>query len=207
MRFSTSVKSKLHIFCSRTIYYIFGVILILTLISFRLVCGMLARYTSSGNKDEGARVACAGQVDILEHEAYFDSNTYTYQLRTEKLVTENTYDVVVPGMEIEKDPIIRLYGNNEVSYYLYIEVKSSDDAKMNYDISEEWSQTNDIYSAHGGKVYKFQSVIEPGEKRDIHCLFKDNVIRISEDLKNKAAPTENVESFKIEIYAYIVQVD
>lgn len=207
MRLINSVLSKLHLSAGEIVFRIFSVMLLLTMISFWLVCGMLARFTSSGDKQGGARVAAAGQADVFEYEAYFDDTTYSYHLREDTVVSKNTYSVVVPGMEIEKDPFIRLYGNNEVSYYLYLEVKASHPDKVRYEMSSVWSVTNDIAAAHGGTVYKFQTVIKPGEKRDIHEILKDDIVRIRDDLKDKTQPTANSDPFTLDFYAYMIQMD
>ncbi len=207
MRYSDSVYSKLRRFVGKMIFHILGVLFILTMISIWLVCGMLARYTSEGEKSGGARVASAGQVDVFENEAYFDYTTYTYLIDKDKIVTENTYNVIVPGMEIEKDPFIRLYGNNEVSYNLYIEIKVSDPELIRYSMSSVWSQTDDLSPAYGGTVYKYQSVIAPGYQGDILDILEDGVIRIRDDLKDKTYPQANSDTFKMDIYAYLTQTD
>jgi len=205
VRLIDSVLSKLHLSAGEMIFRIFGVLFLLTMMSLWLVCGMLARFTSSEDKNEVARVAAAGQVDIFENEAYFDDETYSYQLRDDSIVSRNTYPVIVPGMEIEKDPFIRLYGNNEVSYYLYLEVRASD--RVRYELSSVWSVTNDIAASHGGTVYKFQSVIKPGEKRDIREILKDHTVRIRDDLKDKSQPSANSDPFTMDFYAYMIQAD
>ncbi len=185
-----------------------GVLLMLTLISLHLVSGLYAKYHSGEMTGGGAGVAAAGTVSILEHKAYFDTSEYTYKLKTDELVTGNTYHVIVPGMDIEKDPFIRLYGDNEVSYRLYLEIVSDRPEICRYTLSTEWSKADELFPAkHGGDIYVFQTTIRPHESRDISNLFVNRSVHIPEDIKNKENPFEGGDPFCIRMYAYIVQAD
>ena len=184
-----------------------GLLLLLTLLSFHFVSGLYAKYQSGSMSGGGAAIAAGGSVAVLEHQAYFDTNAYCYQLNKEVLVTNNTYDVLVPGMDIEKDPFIRLTGDNDVSYTLYLEVAPTRPDILSYKMTEQWRASDHFPAQHGGKVYVFQSPVRPHEKRDIAGLLDNGEIHIKEELKDKHSPPENGEPFRVDMYAYLVQMD
>lgn len=184
-----------------------SVLLLLTLLSVHFVSGLYARYFTGEMTGGGASIASGGSVEVLEHRAYFDTAAYRYVLDRDNLVTNNTYDVLVPGMNIEKDPFVRLAGDNDVSYTLYLEVVPSRPDIMTYKMSDHWQSSQRFSAQHGGSVYVFQSVIAPHEKRDISGLLSGGKIHIRSTLKDKQEPEVNSEPFRVDMYAYLVQVD
>ena len=122
------------------LFRVTGAIFILTAFSLLLVCGMFAKYAVSGNTDDGARVAQAGvkTFELLEHKAILENGIYTLKHQVEQNgeagsdnpvyeyndeVKKNHYEKVIPGVDIAKDPFIRLkLVKAEVNYDLYLRV-------------------------------------------------------------------------------------
>ena len=190
----------------KAIFAVLGVLIVLTLVSFGMVCRLYAKHSTEENARGGARVAVTGSASLLEHKASFNYETLRYELDRNTIVTSNTYEVVVPGIEIEKDPFVRLSGSNDVAYYLYIEVVPSDPEILSYSMSSVWTASNELSPVYGGTVYKFQNIIKPHEKRDIGNILSDN-LWIRDDLKDKENPDVNSEPFRVDMYAYLVQAD
>lgn len=109
-----------------------GILLVLTMLSLCILSGLLAKYLVSGQAEDSARVAGSGfeKLDIWEHEAEDEGKTGIYTLldgEDDDLVRANTYDKVIPGVDIPKDPFVHVeLVNPEVTYELYIEVVESD---------------------------------------------------------------------------------
>lgn len=190
----------------RSVFVTLAVLVFFTLVSFSMVCRLYARYSTEQNSDGGAKVAAPGSVAVLEHKASFNYDTLRYELDRNTLVTSNTYDVVIPGIEIEKDPFIRLSGTNDVAYKLYIEVVPSNPDILSYTMSSVWTASNELPSANGGKIYKFQNIIKPHEQRDIGNILSED-LWIKSEFKNKQDPAANSDPFRVDMYAYLVQAD
>lgn len=126
------------------VYWTTGILLVFTMTSLWLLCGLYARYVVSGDASDSAHVAKGlPTVDVWEHEAVeVTSETDEkgnavgrgyYKLLLpdeddgeadgeENLVKNNSYKKVLPGVDIPKDPFVRLTGTTEVDFELYIEI-------------------------------------------------------------------------------------
>ena len=209
MKEKDSVMSKPDLFAYNILFRAAGVLLVLTLLSIWLVCGLFAKYTTSDSGSDSAKVAGAGMVTMREHKVLYSDGEYTLDNTQE--VDSNNYSVVLPGTEIPKDPYIILAGNNAVSCSLYIEVAVSGlPGEVQYEIDrDKWTKvtSGEISAFHGGTVYRYNNMIPPHTSDEIRDIIKDNKIIINEDLKNKTDPNKNSEDFSIDLYAYLIQND
>ena len=175
-RDKNSKKSKSSI--NNIMYRTVGTLFVLTMLSLWLLSGLFAKYVVTGNAKGSARVANDGilKFELLEHEA---NETYEhsgiYELDSSKEVNENTYGEeingktygkVIPGVDIPKDPFIRLkLDKNEVSYELFVKVTKSDpfpEDDVTYKLTDNWKwvKTEDgvdtyQYVTNEGKPYIF----------------------------------------------------
>lgn len=157
-----------------------GVLLILTLLSVWMLCGMYAKYTVSGSHADSARAAAFGNIVLLEHKAVpNDTNDInTLYILTNEEVKENTYSTVVPGDVIPKDPFVRITNVGEVKCELYLKVTESENFPdgVEYDLNEKWILV-DGKEDDKEKVYKYKDPITPGSNNmDIYILKDDNLI-------------------------------
>lgn len=168
------------------IFCIAAALLFLTLLSIWLVSGLYARYTVSGHASDRARVAAGLPVlEVLEHEAELKNGEYELDQQSE--VQGNTYSKVIPGVDIEKDPFIRLTGSSEVKFELYIEVTENNfptftDSDNKTVKTVKYEVNDEIWEKVSGKdnVYKYKgdtATIESGEEL---YILKDNKLYVSE---------------------------
>ncbi|MCH5321310.1 MAG: hypothetical protein J1E36_06075 [Eubacterium sp.] len=194
---------------SNILYWTVGSLLIITMLSVWLLSGLMAKYTVAGDATDSARVANGIQIELLEHEAvpingiYYLKNEENAANPDLEEITEvkekikNDYDLVIPGVDIAKDPFVRLNGTSEVDYYLYIEITESKNfpETITYSVSDDWEPVK-------GKsgVYKYKSPIDSGtyDDTDIYIL-KNNELIVSQYYYQ----TEFSLSFK----AWVKQVD
>ena len=204
-----SVKTKPHLFAYDIVFRAVGVLLLLTLFSIWLVCGLFAKYTTSDSGSDFARVAGAGTVVMREHKVSYSNGVYSLDTDTE--VTSNTYSVILPGTEIPKDPYIILTGTNDVSCSLYVEIvvnKVQNDVEYEID-SDNWTKITEgeFTARHGGIVYLYKDIFPPHTSDTIEDIIKDDKIFIKDTLKDKESPDNNSETFSSDLYAYLVQND
>ena len=191
------------------LYWTVGSLFILTMLSIWLTSGLFAKYTVLNNADASARVANGIQIEILEHEAvpingiYYlkneenAANTELEEIQEVSEVLSNKYELVIPGVDIAKDPFVRLNGISEVDYYLYIEIAESEDfpETVTYSLRDSWEPVE-------GKpgVYKYKNIIESGtyDNKDIYFL-KDNELIISQYYYKS--------EFSLKFRAWVKQID
>ena len=129
--------------------------------------GTKAKYTKAVPTRQVAltvNAELAASLEVKEHQltgAYYDE----YELSSDKLVESNTY-VLMPGVDIPKDPFVRVTGKTEIPAYLYVEVVdttggNSDTYSYTVD-SANWTtlkndQNEDVTGKNGGKVYVYQN--------------------------------------------------
>ncbi|WP_294754962.1 hypothetical protein [uncultured Ruminococcus sp.] len=188
------------------IYKVFGILLTMTLISMWLVCGMLAKYTSNVFYNDSAHVARMATVKLHEHKVNLEGGVYF--LDNDTIVETNEYDTVLPGVNIPKDAYIQLDGNSEVACNLYIEVVNTNlPDEVSYTIGTSFEAETSFTPLHGGIVYKYKQVIQPGVAQTIAHIFSNDSIRVGDSLRDNTDKTKNAGQFKIEVYAYLVQID
>lgn len=207
-RFQKKIRSHVpfHVLSLHTAMILF----VLTMISLWFVCTMLARFSTYSRETDEARVAAAGYVSVYEYGAEFVNGEYVINDRTEaNYIRKNIY-TVVPGMNIEKEPFVRVYSSREVSDNVYIEVVSSDTSGdiLDYYVDNlYWELTTEIPAAHGGKVYKYRNVIPANTELNISHIIKDNKMRIKDDIFDKTNTAAVPAAVSLDIYAYLVQVN
>lgn len=191
--------------------YIFisaGILLFLTLLSFWLVCGLFAKYTAKDTLGSGARAAVFGAVAVKEHEAVLKSaddaedikdvyynEDYFYDMvycLTENEVSSNLYDIMMPGVDIPKDPFVRVTPS-EVDCTLYIEVRTDKfpepytdkygakhEDLVTYKIAPDWKPIKSGKGPNGGDVYQYRNVIEAGASFQEIKLLEDDKVSVSQ---------------------------
>ena len=136
----------------RTVYRAVCILIALTALTAWSVSGIYAKYVDSSAMDGNAGVARMGVVtfDLLEHEAkdigddldkiIGEPNNFSsiYELDLTSEVKANTYNKVMPGIDIPKDPFINLdLQSNEVSYELYLKVTEVNFPTYTVDVVDE----------------------------------------------------------------------
>ena len=204
------------------LYWMVGILLVLTMLSTSLVGGLLAKYIISDTVYDSAHVASAGigMLKLREHKAketYQDSGVY--RLLTEKdPVTENTYEKVLPGVDIPKDPFISLkLADTKVSYELYIKVieSASFPEKVTYKLTNNWKY---VRTEGGTKIYQYVDengepfIFEAGDSytdstdNGVIKILEDDMLYVSEHYVGTDANGKKIE-FSLKFSAYLKQVN
>lgn len=212
-------------------YWVVGILLVLTMLSIWLASGLLAKYTTLGNHSDSARVAKGGYVEIWEHKATLDNGEYKLNKTENGKVKEFTYAKVIPGVDIPKDPFVRLkLQDAEVDYELYIKVTEEDfptyqptteskPAKtvtysvITKEIAESegldyyWILQEDLSKESKGiYVYKYSEVLQPGTTYDDIYILKENMLYVSEHYVGAFDNDGKSLEFTLKFSAWLVQV-
>lgn len=214
MEKETSTRRRLPFFSSAFLFRLTGTLLLLTLLSVWLICGLFAKYTVSETGSDSARIAAMGTVAVQEHEAVLltdlkemaGGNTNYALNTTAATVSKNTY-TAVPGIVIPKDPFIVLDGKNEVACTLYLEVVDGSKGYAKFEIGDKWEKSDEFEAQHEGTIYVYKDTIAAKEGKKITGILKNNQIRIIDTYANKKDTTIKEDEFSIDFYAYLVQYD
>lgn len=183
-----SKKSQLSV--RNIMYRAVGILLVLTMLSVWFVSGLYAKYVISVSYQDSASVASigSGNLQLREHEAELITDEVeavqqdgVYKLNNTK-VKGNTYDVVLPGVDIPKDPFIEITGEIEVPYELYLKVVKKDlPDTVTYEMADGWKLEETETSQSDGIVYtyKYNKVIDSQFSGTIYIL-KNNKLIVKE---------------------------
>lgn len=183
------------------LYWTVGTLFMLTMLSVWLVSGLYAKYLVSDTTGDSARVAGGGQMAVLEHEAYEtyeNSGVYDLHRDDNHLVPGNAYEKVLPGVDIPKDPFVRVNVENaEVDYELYIKVIPSADfpKTVTYTLTDMWLP---VVGQDG--VYKYNGYFDAGSEKDNIPILKDDTLYVSQYFVGKG-------DFSLSFEAWLKQVD
>lgn len=148
----------------------------------------------------------AAGLEIKEHAATRqDSGVYSLGDDT---TSGNRY-ILMPGVDIPKDPFVLVTGKTAIPAYLYVEVV--DDTGMSgtftYSLTSDWNELISVNGKHGGKVYVYRNGTPISDSNTDGgtlnvSILEGNKITISDsfDVTSQLAST-NALSF----YAYMAQ--
>ena len=113
-------------------------------------------------------------VTLDETEVEYDENTNTYKpvpkdpadpSKGNNKVSENTYDKIIPGVPVMKDPAIHLDLYKGIDAYLYVEVVENNFCDyLTYTVDDtQWTELG-ITGAKGGKLYAYKNVLKDTAK-------------------------------------------
>ena len=141
----------------------------------------------------------AVDVTLLEHKAERKSDG-SYQLGGE-WVDKNTY-VVMPGVDIPKDPTITITTKSAIPAYLYVEVVGAPPTGVSYAMKSYWQEL----SIPDRKVYVYQN----SGSYDLTDADDDGIIELEILENNKIIVSDKFDpasgSFNINFSAYLIQI-
>lgn len=123
-----------------------------------------------------------------------------YVLDTTTPVETNQY-VLMPGVDIPKDPTIKITGKTALPAYLYVEVVASVPNTVTYALTADWAELSGITGPKGGKVYVYNETVDGSTANMEIQLIKGNTVYVSQTLDHSA----DAKSFSIKFYAYLLQ--
>ena len=124
-----------------------------------------------------------------------------YVLDTTTPVQTNQY-VLMPGVDIPKDPTIKITGKTALPAYLYLEVVDNiSDPAVTYSLADWWQPLAGVTGPNGGKVYVYNETIDGSTANMEIQLIKGNTVYVSQTLDHSAS----AKPFSIKFYAYLLQ--
>ncbi len=147
------------------------ILLCLTLISIHFTSGLYARYVSTADGKDSAKVASFGNL-TLEEEGSFQNSIKTA--------------LIIPGVDLEKNAMVS-FTKSEVAAYVIIEadlsndwktednrtfsVKNGEKTQLQWSVADNWK-----FIKKEGSRYAYYILLEPGEFLD-----KEPVVRAVKD--------------------------
>lgn len=160
-----------------------GVLFCLTLVSFYMVSGLFARYITSGQGSDSARVITFGNISLRETGDFYDK--------------DKTKMWLVPGKDIEKDAEV-IFTGSESATYVFVEVQvsehwtyadgvftivlSPDREVIRWEIDGNWEKLTDtVFYRH---LAPNEKLFIEDDENEIHGvdIIKDGIITVSENL-------------------------
>lgn len=111
-------------------------------------------------------------------------------------VTQNSY-ILMPGVDVPKNPMVKITGKTAVPAYLYVEVCSNLPATVTYAIVSHWKDLG-ITGPHGGKVYVYTSVLDGNTKNLTLPIIDKEILYVSDTLDRGTTAT-------MTFYGYMAQ--
>lgn len=187
---------------------------LLTILAVVLVCciavaGTLAVLTMATTEPVKNTFIAAGGgklaagLELKEHG--IDTNADgSYKLNTTE-VTTNKYEVL-PGVDLPKDPFVRIADKTNAPAYLYVEVVDGLDANMTYKLTSEWTLLSGVTGANGGAVYVYKNgeilTKTTAPTGNIYIL-EDNKITVGDNVE--ALSEEGDTGVDLVFYGYLAQ--
>lgn len=189
-----------------------GVLFVLTMLSAWLTCGLYAKYIVADSFEDSASVQKTGisKIELIENEVELidDPDEAVEKDRIYDFIDKekngNEYKVL-PGVEIPKNPFIRITGSTPassdeplVSYNLYLKViEENIPDTVIYEILKDW----EIVGEKGTTTtYKYKNAIDSSFSGKIYVL-KDNKIKVKENYVDNGKP------FSLSFEAWIKQIN
>ena len=155
-----------------------AVLFILTIISIYLLSGLFARYVSSGQGSDSARVATFGNLTLTET-GDFDG-------------TDSKKGMIIPGVPLTKNATVTFTGS-EMATVVFVEVivpektwETTDNRAFSYggmswSVASGWEHLmKDLYD--GKDRYVFFKILEPNTPLSGEKIVKDGEISVSEEI-------------------------
>ena len=174
---------------------VFAVCLIVIAATVLIMMGIRAKYITSvplsGTVTFEANLA--DDVTLTEHQATREADgSYTLGVET---TNDNSY-VVMPGVDIDKDPSFTITNKSSIEVYLYVEIVDTSPGTVTYELTDKW----DELGITGRKVYVYNGTISQGVSQNIQIL-KDNKVYVSETYNPASS------EFELKFYGYMVQTE
>ena len=172
---------------------VFAVCLIVIAATVLIMMGIRAKYITSvplsGTVTFEANLA--DDVTLTEHQATRNADgSYTLGVET---TNKNSY-VVMPGVDIPKDPFFTIKNKSSIDVYLYVEIVDTSPDTVTYELANDWTKLE----ITGRNVYVYEGTISQEGSQNIQIL-KDNMVYVSDQYDPDSS------EFKLKFYGYMVQ--
>lgn len=170
------------------------------------VGGLFAKYQKSVSFSSRITFSAdlAKEVCLAEHGVRRKADG-TYSFTTDEEVTQVGY-TAMPGVDLPKDPFIRIDGKSAVDAYLYVEVFDTCPEEVTYTLTSHWLKLDGLLGEHGGQVYVYSedgstpSVLDETFASSPISILQDDTVFVSECLTA-------ADSFVLNFYGYMAQTE
>lgn len=143
----------------------------------------------------------ADRIAVLEHEPLRQPDG-AYLLGSNE-VSESEF-VLMPGVDAARDPFIRIEGKSDIPAYVYIEVVSTLDEKVTFELIDEvWEKLDGVTGQNGGEIYAYCDTVASDNGQDITIPLLDGSIVTVSHTYIAADEAETELSF----YPYMARAD
>lgn len=182
---------------NRRIAFLLAVLFCLSAVTFVAVAKYIKDVPFTGNVTFKADLAETFTLTETKAERQTSEGTYdgTYILSGEQ-VTQNTY-ILMPGVDVPKDPKITITGKTAVPAYLYVEVCSNLPTTVTYYMATGWEDL-EITGPNGGKVYVYGTVLNGTTPNLTIPILENDTLKVSQNLLRGTTAT-------MTFYGYMAQ--
>ena len=172
----------------------FRLLIVLTLLLIALTTFAVGKYiTTIENESTVSFTARLAKDVILQEHLAVRQPDGSYQLG-EEVVKGNSYKLI-PGLDIKKDPHIIIQDKTPIPAYLYIEVVSTLDTPVTYEIDDSiWYE---LAGAPG--VYYYKETIDENFSENPIYILKDNQITVGQLLLSQSDSAEDFLKFNVNL--------
>lgn len=137
----------------------------------------------------------ADSIELVESKAQKDPYNGSYFL-TAAETNSNEY-VLLPGLDVPKDPKIRIEGKSDIPAYLYVEVFSTLPTTVTYSLTSRWIDLG-LVGPNGGKIYGYDTELDGSVENFTVSILQNDMLYVSDQLKRSTQGT-------LTFYAYMAQ--
>lgn len=145
---------------------------------------------------------------LLESPATYANGFYTLDKTAGKVLT-NTYDKVMPSMNIPKDPKLTLNLAEGAEAYVFVKVTDTTSGNLTYTVSGNWSEVTGVTLNAGEKLYaynggKILTGTEATEINGVSILTGDSTASAG-TLNDTDAATDGMQLGQLKFESYLCQ--
>ena len=182
--------------------FIAGILFCLVIFSIHFTSGIYARYSTTAEGNDSARVASFGELKITE---------------TGDFNNEGKKAMLLPGVDLKKDVEVT-FEKSEVATIVFVEVRVSrnwgfllpdykefyfNDNDVQWQIADGWDVLEEASVVESEtRVFVYYRKVPANEELGTVDVIKDGIIKVSTDLTRKEMPED---IFEIDIRAAAVQ--
>ena len=181
--------------------------LLVAALALLAVADLRAKYVTTVDLTGAVRFTADLAVDVTlwEHQAQRNPDgTYTLSATDNPTINTNTY-VVMPGVDIPKDPTITITTKSAIPAYLYVEIVDNSPSSVTYTLDDKWERLTISGSDRTVYLYKYDEDYNfpaaDAEGKITINIIKSQVITVGQAYDPAAAPS----NFNIKFYAYLIQ--
>lgn len=156
----------------------------------------------------------AESIKLLESKAIRNKDG-SYTLETENAVNKNEY-MLLPGLDVPKDPYITITGKTPIKAYLFLEVYYAiEDTAISFELTDDWKpvmvEGKQLVGQNNGMVYVYTAgKTDPVAIDNTNCpasplkIIKDDTVKVSQKLDTQKMTTFNNQH--LDFYACLSEV-